>query len=255
MKHRIFFSALLFKTRCNLRIEVARYYLNYIWWVVDPLITMIVFYVVFGIFLNRGTSHFVAFLLIGTVMWNWFAKIVLHASNSVYQARGIIQQIDIPKVFFPIEVFLRDSFKHLIALTMLIAFLLFHPSLITWTWVALPLLMLIQAIFSLGIAILCAAIVPFIPDLQFIVSTGLQLMFFGSGIFYSIEDVLPDHQYILYINPMAGLLKAYRDILIYARWPEWIYLAKVSIFSVAVLFISIWLIRKLNHTYPRICQQ
>jgi lipopolysaccharide transport system permease protein len=251
-----FFDLLIYKTGANLRTEVSRYYLNYLWWVIEPVLTMAVFYVVFGIFMNRGTEHFVAFLLCGLTFWNWFVRSMSNASTSIMGGQGLMQQVDIQKVFFPLEVVLRDCFKLLFSLTLLLVFLLFHPTPLSLTWLALPLLMLAQLCLVAGGAILCAALVPFVPDLKFIISTTLHLMFFGTGIFYNIDSVvLPEHRYLIYLNPMAGLIKAYRQVLIYDTWPDWLYLAKVFVFALLLLAFSLWLVFKLDHVYPRVCQQ
>jgi lipopolysaccharide transport system permease protein len=256
MRTRTFIDLLLFKTRANLHTEVSQYYLNYLWWVINPLLTMGVFYVVFGIFLGSKIQHFVAFLLCGLTMWQWFARTVNNSASSIMEGVGLMTQIDIPKVFFPLEVAFRDAFKNLFAVLLLLVFLFFYPSPVTEKWLALPLLMAIQFLLNTAAAILIAALVPFIPDLKFIVSTGIELMFFGSGIFFSIEHmVLPQHRWILYANPMAGLIKAYRDILVYGNWPDWGYLAGVFAFSALLFGCAFLLVRKFDRLYPRVCLQ
>jgi len=256
MRTKTFIDLLIYKTGVNLRTEVSQYYLNYLWWVIEPILSMGMFYIVFGIFLNRGTDHFVAFLLCGLTFWNWFSNTVYNASASIMQGQGLMQQVNIQKVFFPLEVILQDCFKLMFALSLLLVFLLFYPTPVSITWFALPLLMFIQLCLVAGMAILCAAVVPFLPDLKFIIGTALHLMFFGSGIFYSVENVvLPEHQFIMYINPICGLLKAYRQILIYDSWPDWFYLAKVFLFALILLVFALWLVFRFNHIYPRICQQ
>lgn len=249
-------SLLFFKTSANLRTEVSRYYLNYLWWVVEPVITMGVFYIVFGIFMARGTEHYVAFLLVGLTMWNWFSRGVQHASNSIHQGRSLMLHVNISKLFFPLEVFFRDTFKELFVTALLLIFLIFYPTPVEITWLAFPVIFLITGLLVLSVGIICSALVPFVPDLSFIISTGLQLMFFGSGIFFRIEDVvLPEHQYIMYLNPMAGLIKYTRDVLIYGVWPDWVYLAKVFCLSLVMLLFGCWLVRKNEHVYPRVCNR
>jgi len=256
MRTKTFFDLLLFKTEANLRTEVSKYYLNYLWWVIEPVLTMGVFYIIFGIFMNRGTEHFVAFLLAGLTFWNWFMRSVNNASSSIIGGQGLMQQVAIPKVFFPLEVVLRDCFKLLFSLSLLLLFLFFYPTPVSVTWFALPVLMIVQFLLVTGGAIFCAAVVPFVPDLRFIIATVLQLMFYGSGVFFDIESVvLPKHQFIIYMNPMAGLLKAYRQILLYDAWPDWLYLAKVLLFALLLLAFSLWLIFRYDHIYPRVCQQ
>jgi lipopolysaccharide transport system permease protein len=255
MFERQFLELLVFKTRANLNTEISKYYLNYLWWVLEPVLMMGVFYVVFGIFLNRGTEHFAAFLLTGLTAWNWFNRSVLNASGSIQAGHGLMMQVNITKVFFPLEVFLRDAFKHLFVVGLLLLFLVAYPTPIHITWIALPLLLITQGLLVLGISILCAALVPFLPDLKFIISTGMTLIFFGSGIFFNIESVvLPEHRGILYLNPMAGLISAYRDILIHGQWPDWIYLLKVFLAGLLTVWGSVALVRRYDHIYPRVSQ-
>lgn len=251
-----FISLLVTKAYANLRTEISRYYLNYLWWLLEPVLTMATFYVVFGIFLNRGTPNYVAFLLTGLVPWQWFANGVTQSTNSIIANKGLMLQVHIAKIFFPLEVILRGTFKHLFVLALLLTFLIFYPTPVAWTWLALPLLMAIQLLYIIGVGAFCSAIVPFVPDLQFVVSTVVRLGMYASGIFYNIDSVvLPKHHFIMYMNPMAGLIKSYRDILMYAKWPNWTYLGYLTIAGIILLIISATILRKLDHIYPRICQQ
>ena len=256
MHDRNFFELLIYKTGANLRTEVSRYYLNYLWWVIEPVLLMAVFYVVFGVFMNRNTEHFTAFLLCGLTFWNWFAHSVNNASSSILQGQGIMMQVDIRKVFFPLEVVLQDCFKLIFTLSLLLVFLFFVQIPFSITWLALPILMIIQLCLVLGVAVLCAALVPFVPDLKFVIAMILQLLFFGSGVFYRIDSVvLPEHRFLMYLNPMAGLLREYRQILISGMWPNWLYLSYVLMLALGVLLFSLWLISRLDHIYPKVCQQ
>ncbi|SMF34670.1 ABC transporter permease [Desulfovibrio gilichinskyi] len=244
------------KAYANLRTEVSCYYLNYLWWVIEPVLTMSTFYLVFGVFLNKGTEHFVAFLLTGLVPWQWFANAINQASGSILNGRELMLQVYIPKFFFPFEVILRGTFKHLFVLILLLFFLVFYPTPVAVTWVALPVLMLIQFLFIVSIGTLCAAFVPFVPDLKFIVSTILQLAMYASGIFYNIDSViLPKHRTIIYMNPMAGLIKNYREVLMYAHWPDWQYLGYLTLAGLVLLMISVTVLFKLDHVYPRLGQK
>ena len=256
MRNRTFFELLCYKTGANLRTEIAHYHLNYLWWVLEPVMTMGVFYVVFGIMLNRGTEHYVAFLLTGLVWWNWFARSLQNGSSSILNARTLMLQVDIRKIFFPLEVCLQDGFKQFFVTVLLLVFLCIYPTPVTATWLALPVLMAVQFLLIVGVTTLCAALVPFLPDLKFVIVTGVQLLFFGSGIFFRIEDVvLPEHRFIMYLNPVAGLVKNYRDILIYGVWPDWFYLAKVALSALVLCVFAVWLVRKLDRTYPLVCNQ
>lgn len=251
-----FFELVAAKAYANLTTEISKYYLNYFWWVLEPVLTMGTFYVVFNIFMNRGTKDFMAFLLIGLIPWQWFANGVIQSSNSIVANKGLMLQVNIPKIFFPLEIILRGTFKHLFVLSLLLIFLIFYPTPVSITWVALPVLMFIQLLYIVSIGTLCATIVPFIPDLQFIVATVVRLGMYATGVFYDIDKVvLPKHRFLIYLNPLAGLIKNYRDVLMYEKWPDWTYLGYLAIAGLILLMTATLLLRKLDHIYPRICQQ
>lgn len=255
MRTKVFFEVLLFKTSANLRSEISRYYLNFLWWVVEPLLMLGLFYIIFGIFLNKKTDDYVAFLLCGLTAWNWFNRTVSNSAGSICGNYGLMMQLNINKIFFPLEVFLQDFFKHFFVFGLLLIFLIFYPTPVETTWLAIPAVLAVQGMLVLGVSVLVAAIVPFFPDLKFIVNTGLTIMFFASGVFFSIDDVvLPEHRYIMFLNPMAGLIEVYRNVLIHNTWPDWLYLLKIFLVSSLVFVIGAIIIARFDHRYPRLCQ-
>ena len=256
MRLRTFYDLLIFKTGADLRVEVSRYYLNYIWWILEPVFTMATFYYVFLVLLNQGTDNFVAFLLIGITFWNWFGFSVINAAGSLLGGTSLMLQVNIPKVFFPLGTILQDLFKQLFVIVLLLVFLLLGPTPVSVTWLALPVLMIIQAVLVAASAILAALVVPFVPDLRLLIGTLLNLGFFASGIFFKIEDViLPQHRALMYLNPMAGLIKNYRQVLMYASWPDWPYLLQVFVASALLLCLALFLLNRFDQIYPRICQE
>ncbi len=252
---RHFCALLAFKTWANLRAEVSHYYLNYAWWVVDPLLSMLVYYAVFGIMLNRGTEHFLAFLLCGLVPWQWFQNTVNNASGSIYGNTALFLQVNIAKCFFPLEVLLRDTFKHMLALLVLLFLLIIYPApFVSTCWLYLPLLLGLQFLFNGGVALLAAAIVPFVPDLRLVIQTLLTLTMFVSGIFFRLEDVvLPRHQALADLNPMFVMVQNYRKILMFHESPDFTALAYVLALALLLLAFGFCLLRRLDKLYPRIC--
>jgi lipopolysaccharide transport system permease protein len=256
MRSRTFFDLLIFKSSADLRVEVSRYYLNYFWWLLEPVLTMGVFYIVFGLFLNQGAPDFVGFLLIGFAFWNWFVNSVSNASLSILGGQGLMLQVDIPKVFFPLGVVLQDLFKQFFVVALLLVFLLFYHTPKSVTWIALPAIMVVQAMFVSACALLAATFVPFVPDLRYVIGTILNLLMFASGLFFDIDTIVqPQYRSYVFMNPMAGLLTNYRRVLMQAQWPNWWYLLEVSLASLVVLVIAVFILNRLDRLYPRICQQ
>jgi lipopolysaccharide transport system permease protein len=252
-----FLHLLKAKVEADLRNEVSRHYLFYLWWVINPILSMVVYYLVFGFLLQRGIPNYVAFLLVGVTSWQWFAKTIQNGSQSIYQARALMAQVNTHKSFFPLVVVGRNAFKQVFVISLLLIFLMLYPTPVTACWLALPVLIGIQLILVAACTMLCAAFVPFLPDLSYVIETGVHLMFFASGIFYDFDELpIPFHRdLIYYLNPMGGLIKNYRMILINGQWPDWSYLGFLIVFSVFLLCCAYAIITKFNHVYPKVCLQ
>ncbi len=246
--------SLLFHTvRARLANEIRLYYLHFVWWFAEPVLDMAIYYTVFAILLKQSTEQYVAFLLVGIVFWSWFNRSLQNGSLSILHAKELIAQMNLPKAFYPIATVCQDLVKQIFVLAVLVVFLIFYGMPVSLSWISLPILLIIQFLFIVGLAIFLAAMVPFFPDLKFIITAGLQLMFFVSGIFFDIDKtVLPVHRGIVYLNPIAGLLRNYRLILIQGSWPDWSYLAAAFFGAVIVLALSLALVRRLGHIYPKI---
>ncbi len=242
----------LFKTYTGLRAESSRTHLSFLWWVFDPILSMSVYYLVFGLLFKRGTEDFVAFLLVGLVVWQWFANSFKHGMNAINGNGRLMTHVDLPKEVFPTIEIAMDLVKFGVVFTLLLIFLWIYGFEIGPAYLALPMVMLVELMLLTTFTYLAAAIIPFVPDLRFLIDALLHLTFFLSGVFFSGASIPEQYQPFFYLNPMANLIDAYRDILMYGAWPDWSALFKVGLFALAGVYGAQLLIRRFDHVYPRI---
>ena len=133
------------KVAANLQAEASRNYLSYLWWIFEPILQMLVFYLVFGKLLQRGTEDFVPFLLTGLIPWLWFAKSVGNSMGSIVQNKGLMMQVHLPKIILPTIVICQDAVKQAVVMVLLLLFLFFSGVQPTIYWSALPILLLQRA--------------------------------------------------------------------------------------------------------------
>jgi lipopolysaccharide transport system permease protein len=243
---------ILTKASMNLRSEASRTYLSYSWWLLEPLLLMGIYFIVFEKILNRGGDNFVAFLLIGIIHWLWFSKTISNATMSIVQGRGLIAQIDIPKIFFPLVIVVQDFLKVIIALALLVVLLLLNGIYPNITWIAWIPVLLCQLLLVSSLAIIAAIVVPFMPDLRILITTALQMLMFLSGVFYSHEIIPTNFQTLFFLNPVAKLLYFYREILMYQQWPNWMELGLFFLFIATLFSIVILISSRLDHTLSRL---
>jgi lipopolysaccharide transport system permease protein len=248
-----FWQLVIIKVRFNLRSEAAQSYLSYAWWLLEPLMQMGVYYIVFDIFLHRGGPDFVPFLLCGIVPWLWFSRSVNNSSGSIVQGRGLISQTYLPKPFFPLVVIGQDLVKQQVVFLLLFGFLLYFGYMPSVEWLWLIPIVITQLLFIIAVSFMVSFIVPFARDLQYLINAGLMMMMFGSGIFYSYENVLlPEHREIFLMNPMANLIVSYRMVLMDGTAPLTGSLIVIAFVSVAFIFLMSQAMKRHNNTLTRL---
>lgn len=240
------------KATLSLRSEVNRNYLSYGWWVLEPLLYMLVYYLVFSLLLNRGGDNYAVFLLTGLIPWMWFAKAVNNSSNSILAGQNLMLQVDVPVIFFPLVMILQSTIKQIPVFLLLFCFVWsqgYDPAM-HW-WGAIP-VMMVQAIIMVAFSCAVAAIIPFIRDFSYLVPTGLTFLMFLSGIFYDYKAISEEWQGLFLLNPMAFLLKCYRDIFIEGVPADFVGLAMWGLVSSIACLLLVLIYQRLSHTYPRI---
>jgi lipopolysaccharide transport system permease protein len=253
MQQRHWFELILFKACAELRAESQRSYAGMLWFILDPILSLAIYYVVFSLVMRQSSPNFVAFLCIGIVAWRWFQGAVTTGSASILQSGDLMRKVYLPKWILPVVSVCTDTFKFAVVLALLLVFLAIMKTPVTMTYVALPLLVLVQLFLTLGVVFVVAAAMPFVPDLRPAMLHGLQLVFFMSGIFFDIDEALPAWRTLLRVNPLAGLITNYRRVLMHGLWPEWGYIAAVAAAAAVLWALGLGFLRRYDRVYPKWC--
>jgi len=251
-RHSHYFFLCLEKVKADLLSEIRSGYFGILWWVIEPLMYMAVFYIVFEFIFYKGDENRIAFLLIGLVIWKWFASTVSRSSNCIAVNMGLINKVYIPKIIFPVIVLITNTIKFIIIFILLIGILLFSGIEITKVWISIPLLLFIQLFFIFAVGSFFSAFVPFLPDLKLIIDNALMLLFFLSGIFFDINAASPPLKSYLFLNPIAGLIDNYRKVILHGIWPDWSYLQILFYFSIVMILACVFLLKRYDREYPKI---
>lgn len=243
---------ILFKTYADLKAESARSYLGLFWWIVEPALYVIALYVLFVKVFDRGGPDFVPFLLCGTITWKWFASGLQGGTTSISAYSGLLQQIYVPKYVFPTVAVLGSTARFIPVFLLLLLFLLVYGTTPTLAWLGILVVIPTHFFFILSLATLVGAITPFFPDIKFAISNGLMLLFFISGVFFNINDVADPLKSYLLLNPMAGLIDEYRNVMLRGAWPNIGRLLKIFLTSGIIGVIALTLLSRLDRKYGKV---
>ena len=232
--------------RMALRADASKYFLGYIWWVLEPLLYVAVFYVVFNVILDSRRVDFLVFLMCGKLPFIWFSKSVNMASNSIVANRGLIGKINIPKTLFPMAMIQECLYKQAAVFALLFAVLFLHDYPLSLTWLYLLPVILVNYLMILACSYIGACLVCLARDFSMMISLGMIFLMFTSGVFWDARDLGDPHktELILSLNPLAFMLDAYRQILMYGIAPNMIQLTAIGAGCGAILFVMVIVMRR-----------
>lgn len=247
-----FLELLIFSAYAELKAESARSYLGFLWWLLEPAMFMAVFYVAFGLLLGIGEPNYIPFLLIGLTLWQWFKSCVSHGGYAIWLNIPMMRQVRLPIVLFPLTVVLCDTVKFafvFVVLALILWSMGYGP---WWGYLALPLVFFVLLLVAMACGLVAAAVVPFVPDVRFVIENALMAMMFVSGVVFSLASLSEPYRSWVALNPMVGILESARDILMRGQWPDWLLLAKAAGGATVMLVIAVILIHRLAPRYPKL---
>lgn len=242
---------ILYKAYADIKVEMARSYLGLLWWIIEPALYLCAFYVLFVLVMQRGGPDFVPTFLCGAVVWKWFDNGLKGGSHAIRAHRGLLQQVYVPKYIFPVIAVLGSTTRFLPVFVIFAIFLLIYGMPASLTWLAAPIVMLTQLCLVMSLAMLVGAVTPFFPDLKVAIDNGMMILFFISGVFFNINEVQEPLRSYLLLNPMAGLIVEYRNVMIHGIWPDGGRLAIIMFSSVVLSVLALALLKKMDHRYGK----
>ena len=249
-----YLAIIVFKTKAELKSESQRTYLGFLWWIFEPLMYLVIFYVVFTNLRKSNIENFIQFLLVGLVFWKWFAASISQSSSAVIFQINLLRQVKIPAWLFPVIKVTGSTFKFFIIFVLLLVMLWltgFSPSV---NYIYLIEIIVFQYLLIVGIVLTLSSIVPFIPDIRYIVDNLMMGLFFLSGIFFSITNVPEKFRSILYINPMVHIIEAARLVLINNKAPNQAHLFYVLVVAVGFIALGLMLFKYFQNNYAKLSE-
>ena len=202
--------------------------LGYFWSLLNPLLMLAVYSVVFAfIFPGRSatTSPYALFLFTGLLPWNWLAGGLTDAASSLTTHGALLRKILFPAEVLPLVAVAAQSVHFLLALPILGAGLalgaagVFGPGIpLGWPLLQAIPLFLLEGVFVAGLGLFLAALAVHFRDVRDILATGLTLWFFATPVLYALTDVPQSLRSVLLWNPATPLFEAWRDSLFRAAW-------------------------------------
>jgi len=207
----------------DLKVRYKNSVLGILWSLLNPLLMMVVFTLVFAIFRSGGYRHYSVFILVGLIPWQFFSGSMMTGTNSIAAHSSLIKKVYFPREVLPASAVFSNLVNSLIAFVILIFFLYVSGLGLTIHALWVPFILLTQIIFILGLTLLLSAVHVFYRDVMMILDVVLLAGFFLTPIFYPLDlygaaqtvagITFVPAQVMRWFNPMASIVDAYRTVL------------------------------------------
>ena len=245
--------------RADMKKTGADTLLGNFWWVIDPLLQMLIYYVLIGLILHRGGVDFPLFIVSGILPWKWFDATIKDGIHSVTGQERLIKQIYFPKLVLPVAGAMSGVVSFLFGLIPLFGLMIIaYPSHLSAYVLLIPVIAAVQFLFALSLAIGLGAINVFYRDIGNLSRHAIRFWFYLSPALYGVEEVAKlGSQHALAktwfeINPWTYLFAAYHAVIFDAKAPEFGSLAVMAAVSIVLIGLAILLFKRLEPTFAKV---
>lgn len=222
----------------ELKLLYKRSFLGLAWTLINPLLQLLVFHLVFKSVLTFEIDHYTSFVFLGLLVWNWFQNSLVQATGVIVQNPYLIRQPNFPMAVLPLVVVVTGMIHFLLAIPVLLGFLWIDGIKLNIIVLEIFVLMLIQLLFITSLSYILAALNMTFRDTQHTVDVVLKFAFYLTPIFYNTTQVPSNYQSFYMLNPMVHIVTAYRSIMMEGIQPDWLVLGLITILSLGLLVIS-----------------
>jgi len=227
-----------------------------LWYIIQPLLTSIVFTVIFGQIAKLPTDGLpqILFYMSGTVMWHYFSNCLTGTSNTFTSNAGIFGKVYFPRLVTPISLVISNLISFTIQLLFFLSFLTYFivrgsdVKLTMWA-LSLPLLVLLMAGLGLGFGIIVSSVTTKYRDLSYLVGFGVSLWMYATPVIYPVSTIPERWRWVADINPMTPIIETFRMGFLGAGNASWLGLAYSAGFMILILFLGIVIFNRVEKTF------
>lgn len=226
--------------------------LGYFWSLLEPLLMLTVLYYVFSHLMKMQIENYQLFLLLGIIIWNFLSRATSIGMNSIVGKPSLIKKIYFPRDIFVISSCITALLMSVFESLVFIIYMIYFKVPISAYILEAPIILICLLILSIGLSLALAALNVLYRDVQFIWAVFLQAGYFATPIMYAIEIFPENLREIVLLNPVARVIVASRQTIIYSAPAQINDLIFMGIASIVILFIGYFIFNRIE---PRFAEE
>ena len=244
----------LYAVKSELKSEVANSRLSCLWWVLEPFCFMLVYTFMVQVVFNSNEPYMPVFVFLGLTLWNFFNKTVQQSVKLVSANKSIVSKVYLPKFILILVKMGGLGFKMGISFLLAFAMMAVYQVPISWNVLYLLPILLVLILITFGLSTIFMHFGVFVEDLSNVTRIVFRLLFYFSGVFYSLSTRVPEKysDIILRANPVAFLIDQCRQVLIFESPPSLLYLGIWFVVGILLSVIGIHIVYKYENSYVKV---
>lgn len=244
---------LFFLTWRDVKVRYKQTALGAAWAILQPLFMMIIFTIFFGRLAGVASAGipYPLFALAGLVPWTFFSNAITASGNSLVGSANLITKVYFPRLIVPAAAMLAGLIDFLLAFLLLVILMIYYRVTPTVQMLFLPVLILLTALFSLGVGTWMSALNVKYRDVRFALPFLIQLWLFVSSVILPSSSIPQKWRWLIMLNPMSGIIEGYRAALFGLPF-DWPALGIASALTIGVLLYAIYAFGRVERSFADI---
>ncbi|HET8782752.1 MAG TPA: ABC transporter permease [Pyrinomonadaceae bacterium] len=244
---------LFFLTWRDVKVRYKQTLLGAAWAILQPLFMMIIFSIMFGRLggVNTGGVPYPIFVLAALVPWTFFSNTITASGNSLVGSAHLITKVYFPRLIVPAAAMMAGLVDFMIAFMLLVVMMIYYRVPLTMQVFFLPLLVLLTALFGLGVGTWMSALNVKYRDVRFALPFLIQLWLFVSSVIIPSSSLPQKLRWALMLNPMSAIIEGYRSALFGLPF-DWPALGVATVLTILMLFYSVYSFGKAERSFADI---
>lgn len=232
----------------DFKVRYAQTFLGILWVLIQPLLTLLVFAMVFGkaLKVDTGGIPYPVFMICGMITWSLFSYILGQAGNSIISSQALVTKVYFPRLAIPVSKAMVGFVDFGVSLGLSLIFMAYYGIIPSVNIIFLPLFLLAAVVFSLSAGIIFSALTIRFRDFQYIIPFILQLGIYATPIAYPSHLIPEKYQVLYHLNPMAMIIDGCRFSMLGTPLPPALYLCEGSAIILLLLFLSLYMFNKIE---------
>lgn len=227
-----------------------------LWFFIQPLLTTLIFYIIFGRVAQLGTDGIPPFIfyLAGNTVWSYFSQSLTAVSTVFTTNAAMFSKVYFPRLTMPLSIVISNLVRFGIQFGLFLAVWIFyllttsalHPK---WLMLLMPLLVVLMGLLALGLGMIFSALTTKYRDLAMLLTFGIQLALYATPVIYPLSKVPAKYMWLILANPMSAITETFRVAFLGSGTFSWLYLGYSTLATLIILLVGALIFNKVEKSF------